>query len=80
MPCDIAVQNTSAIVAADEEAVEHGEGDRRPVKKSIAAMASRWLRRKVSQRLAGSRLVVVRFIQREIVLSETLKPSMRSSP
>src|SRR5215469_16151931 len=28
MPCDIAVQNTSAIMADDEEAVEHGEGDR----------------------------------------------------
>ena len=29
MPCDVAVQNTPAIVADDEEAVERGEGDRR---------------------------------------------------
>jgi len=27
-PRDVAVQNTSAIMADDEEAVEHGEGDR----------------------------------------------------
>jgi len=50
------------------------------VKKSIAAMASLWLRRKASQRLAGSRFVETRFIQREMVLSETSKPSIRSSP
>ena len=50
------------------------------VKKSIAAMASRWLRRKVSQRLDGSGSLEARFIQREMVLSETSKPSMRSSP
>src|SRR5215469_7161085 len=50
------------------------------VKKSIAAMASRWLRRKVSQRLDGSGSLKARFIQREMVLSETSKPSMRSSP
>jgi hypothetical protein len=29
VPRDVAVQNTSAIMADDEEAVEHGEGDRR---------------------------------------------------
>src|ERR1700680_245708 len=50
------------------------------VKKSIAAIASRWFRRKVSQRLARSGSFGVRFIQREMVLSERSKPSMRSSP
>jgi len=50
------------------------------VKKSIAAMASLWLRRNASQRLAGSGFVETRFIQREMVLSETSKPSIRSSP
>src|ERR1700694_3048038 len=50
------------------------------VKKSIAAIASRWFRRKASQRLAGSGSLGARFIQREIVLSERSKPSMRSSP
>src|SRR5260370_10342234 len=49
-------------------------------KKSIAAIASRWFRRKASQRLAGSGSLGARFIQREIVLSQKSKPSMRSSP
>ena len=50
------------------------------VKKSIAAIASRWFRRKASHRLAGSGSRGARHIQREIVRSETSKPSMRSSP
>ena len=50
------------------------------VKKSIAAMASRWFRRKASHRLVGSGSRGARRIQREIVRSETSKPSMRSSP
>ena len=50
------------------------------VKKSMAARASRWLRRKASQRLAGSGSHGARFIQREMVRSEISKPSMRSSP
>jgi hypothetical protein len=49
-------------------------------KKSIAAMASRGLRRNVSQRLTGSGFLGARFMQRIIVLSETAKPNMRSSP
>ena len=28
LPCDVAVQNTAAIMADDEKAVQHGEGDR----------------------------------------------------
>src|SRR5437763_1451789 len=50
------------------------------VKKSMAAIASRWFRRNASQRLARSGSLGARFIQREIVLSERSKPSMRSSP
>jgi hypothetical protein len=50
------------------------------VKKSIAVMASRWLRRKLSQHLLGSEPLGAPFIQREMVLSDTSKPSMRSSP
>jgi len=50
------------------------------VNKSMAAIASRWFRRKASQRLAGSGSLGARFIQREMVLSERSKPSMRSSP
>ena len=50
------------------------------VKKSIAAIASRWLQRKASQRLARSGFRDIRSIQRETVLSEMSKPSIRSSP
>jgi hypothetical protein len=50
------------------------------VKKSMAAIASRWFRRKASQRLARSGSFGARFIQREMVLSERSNPSMRSSP
>ena len=42
----------------------HGEADRGNGKKSIAVMASLWLGRRASQRLAGSGLVEARFIQR----------------
>jgi hypothetical protein len=80
MPCDVAVQNAAAIVADDEEAVVMLKVTVGTVKKSMAAMASRWLRTKASQRLAGSGALGPRFIQREIVLSETSQPSMRSSP
>jgi hypothetical protein len=41
------------------------------VKKSMAAMASRWFRRKTSQRLVRSGSLGARFIQREMVLSES---------
>lgn len=50
------------------------------VKKSIAAMASRWFRRKVSQHLPISGLLGARRSQRETVGSETLKPSFSNSP
>src|SRR5438105_1372005 len=46
----------------------------------MAAIASRWFRRKASQRLAGSGSLGARFIQREMVLSERSKPRMSSSP
>ena len=45
-----------------------------------SAIASRWFRRKASQRLTRSGSFGARFIQRETVLSESSKPSMRSSP
>jgi len=73
----IEVQDASAVMSDYEEAVEDAEGE---VKKSIAAMVSRWLRRKVRQRFARSRSLGARCIHREIVRSETSKPSMRSSP
>src|SRR5260370_38284230 len=50
------------------------------VKRSIAAIASRWFRRKVSQRCAGSGCLGGSFIQREMVRSETSKPNIKNSP
>ena len=54
------------------------------VKKSIAEIASRWLRRKANHRLPGSGSLGARFIQREIVRSEMSNPSsspwMRGAP
>jgi hypothetical protein len=50
------------------------------VKKSIAAMASRWFLRNVSERLAKSGFLGTCRTHRETVLSDTLKPSFNSSP
>jgi hypothetical protein len=77
---DVNVQDARPIMADDEEAVETPKVIVGTVKKSRAAMASRWFRRKASQRLARSGSLGVRFIQRETVLSERSKSSMRSSP
>ena len=46
----------------------------------VAAIASRWFFRNASHRFAGSGSLGARRIQREIVLSETSNPSIRSSP
>src|SRR6266478_10102039 len=82
MLCDIEVQDTPTVVTDDEKAIERAEGDRRnseevhrgnrfPVIAEKGKPAPGWLR---ISRLGA------RFIQREIVRSETSKPSMRSSP
>ena len=46
----------------------------------LAAMASRWLLRNVSHRFTGSGSLGARRVHRETLLSETSKPSFRSSP
>ena len=46
----------------------------------MAAIASRWLRRNVSQRLPTSGLFGARRSHRDTVVSDTLKPSFKSSP
>ena len=50
------------------------------VKKSIAAMASRWFLRNVSHRFTGSGSLGARRIHRETLLSETWKLNLSSSP
>jgi hypothetical protein len=52
MLADVNMQDAPPIMTDDEEAVEHAERNRCTVKKSMAAIASRWFRRKASQRLA----------------------------
>jgi len=61
MPGDVEVQNAPPIMVDDEKAIKHAESDRWAGKKSIVAIASRWLRRKASQRLAGSGRLGARF-------------------
>jgi hypothetical protein len=61
-------------------AIEVGTRRIGTVKKSIAAIASRWFHRKLSQRFAGSGFLGARRIQRETVLSEMSNPSIKSSP
>jgi hypothetical protein len=58
---DVDVQDASTIVADDEEAVQHADVIVGTVKKSMAAIASRCLRRKASQRLAWSGPLGARF-------------------
>jgi hypothetical protein len=50
------------------------------VKKSMAAMTSRWFFKKASQRLAGGGFLRARRIHRETVLSDSSNPSIESSP
>src|ERR1035441_8150139 len=50
------------------------------VKKSIAAIASRWLLRNVDHRFAGTGFLGALRIQRRTVLSERSKPSIFNSP
>jgi hypothetical protein len=80
VPRDVEMQNAPTVVADDKKTVEHTEGDCWQVKKSIATMASRWLRKNASQRLAGPGSRGALRIQREMVRWETSQPSMSSSP
>jgi len=50
------------------------------VKKSMAAIASRWFHRNVSQRLMGFKVLGASRSHRETVGSERTKPSLSSSP
>ena len=71
---DVEVQNAKAIVADDEEAVEYGEGDGGNGEEIHRGDGFLVVTQKATQRLAGSGFVGTRFIQREMVLSETSKP------
>src|SRR5882724_2338141 len=82
MLCDIEVQDTPTVVTDDEKAIEQAEGDRRNSEE--VHRGNRFTVITEKGKPAPGRLRIsslgARFIQREIVRSETSQPSMRSSP
>jgi len=77
---DVNVQDVPPVMTDDEEAVEHAERDRWHSKEIHGRNRFPVVRRKACHRLAGSGSLGARFIQREMVLSQSSKPSMQSSP
>ena len=77
---EVAVQDATPVMCNDEEAVQNAKVSVGTMKKSIAAIASRWLFRKVIHLFAGSGLRGAFRIQRSTVRSETSRPSIFSSP
>ncbi len=80
MLCDIEMQDAPTIVTDDEKAIEPAEGDRRNSEEVHRGNRFSVIAEKGKAALARSGSRGARFIQREIVRSETSKPSMRSSP
>src|ERR1700693_5943724 len=80
MLCDIEVQDTPTVVTDDEKAIERAEGDRRNSEEVHRGNRFPVITEKGKPAPGRSGSLGARFIQREIVRSETSKPSMRSSP
>jgi hypothetical protein len=80
VPGDVEVQNAPTIMADDKEAVEHPEGERRNGKEIHGRDGFPVVTKKGKPALARLSFRGARFIQREMVLSETSKPSMSNSP
>src|SRR5713226_955045 len=80
MACYVEVQDAPAIMANNEEAVEKTEGDRRNGEEIHGGDGFTMMRRKAKHRRPGSGSLGARFIQREMLRSDTSKPSIRSSP
>jgi hypothetical protein len=80
MPGDIEVQDTPALMGMMKKQYKRPKVTLGTAKKSTAAIASRWLCRKVRQRGAASLSLGARLIQRETVRSETSKPTINGSP
>jgi len=79
MLSDIAVQNPPPVMRDHKEAVQQNVSVG-TVKKSIAAIASRWLLRNAAHRFAGSGFRGAFRIQRNTVRSEMSKPRIFNSP
>jgi hypothetical protein len=77
---DVEMQDSPAIVADDKEAVENTEADRGHGEEVHGRKRFPVIRKKRVPALDGWRFLGTRFIQREMVLSETSKSSMSSSP
>ena len=76
---DVEVQDASTIVADDEETIEHAERDRWHREEIHGRNRFPMVSKEGQPALAWSGPLGARFIQREMVLSERSKPSMRSS-
>ncbi len=76
----VKVKDSTTIVTDDGKAVQSAEGRVGTVKKSIAAIASRWFRKKVSHRFAGSGGLGAHRTHRDTVGSDKSKPSISNSP
>ena len=76
------MQDPSTGVLDHEEAVQRHSVSRivGTMKKSIAAIHSLWLRRKLNQRWTTSGFAGCRGMYRDTVASEMVKPSFSSSP
>jgi hypothetical protein len=77
---DVEMQDTPAIVEDDKEAVEDAEGDRGHGEEVHGRNRFPVIRKKRAPALGWLGSLGARFIQREMVLSDTSKPSRRSSP
>jgi hypothetical protein len=77
---DVDVQDTAAIMADDKETVEHSECDRGHCEEIHGRNRFPVIRKKWPPTFDGLGSLGARFIQRVMVLSDTPKPNMRSSP
>jgi hypothetical protein len=77
---DIEVQNLATAMTDNEDAIKHTERDGGYRKEVHGGDRFTMVLRKASHRLAGSGSLVALRIQREMVLSETSTPSIKSSP
>jgi hypothetical protein len=82
MARDIEVQNAPPIMANNKEPIEKTEGDRRNGEEVHGRDGFAMIAEKSQPppTRPGSGSLGVRFIQREMLRSETWKPSIRSSP
>jgi hypothetical protein len=77
---DVNVQDVPPVMTDDEEAVEYAESNRWHREEIHSRNRFPMVSKEDRQHLARLGSLGARFIQREMVLSESSKPSMRSSP